>query len=60
MISLKYITSLPFSQLCGTGGGCKKTPLYISLQADIIGEEKKTNEMSSVALCVVHKCSRRG
>ena len=59
MISLKYITSLPFSQLCGTGGGCKKTSLYISLQADIIGE-KKTNKMSSVALCVVHKYSHRG
>ena len=40
MISLKYITSLTFSQLCGAGGGCKKTPLYISLQAIIIGEKK--------------------
>ena len=38
MISLKYITSLAFSQLCGAGGGCKKTPLYISLQANIIGK----------------------
>ena len=45
MISLKYITSLAFSQLCGAGGGCKKTPLYISLQANIIGEKKtKQNE----------------
>ena len=49
MISLKYITSLAFSQLCGASGGCKKTQLYISLQANIIGG-KKTNKMSSVAL----------
>ena len=42
MISLKFITSLAISQLCGTGGGGKKTPLYISLQADIIGEKKQT------------------
>ena len=38
MISLKYITSLAFSQLYGAGGGYKKTPLYISLQANIIGK----------------------
>ena len=38
MISLKYITTLAFSLLCGAGGGCKKTPLYISLQANIIGK----------------------
>ena len=50
MISLKYITSLTFSQLCGAGGRCKKTPLYISLQAIIIGE-KKPNKINSAALC---------
>ena len=44
MISLKYITSLAFSQLCGTGQGCKKTPLYVSLQAIIIAEKTKQNE----------------
>ena len=45
MISLKYITSLAFSQLCGAGGGYKKTPLCIPLQANIIGEKKnKQNE----------------
>ena len=37
MISFKYITSLALSQLYGAGEGCKKTPLYISLQANIIG-----------------------
>ena len=32
--------------------GGNKTPLYISLQANIIGEKKKqTNKMSSVVLC---------
>ena len=41
MISLKYITSLAFSQLFGAGGGCKKTPLCIPLQVNIIGEKKK-------------------
>ena len=51
MISVKYITSLAFSQLCGAGRGCKKTSLYISLQANIIEGKKKTNKMSSVALC---------
>ena len=58
MISLKFITSLAISQLCGTGGGGKKTPLYISLQADIIGEKKQTKWV--LLRCVIHKCSHRG
>ena len=52
MISLKYITTLAFSLLCGAGGGCKKTPLYISLQANIIGKNPhKQAKWGSVALC---------
>ena len=59
MISLKYITSLAISQLCGTGGECKKTPLYISLQADIIGEKRQQTKWVLLR-CVIHKCSHRG
>ena len=60
MISLKYITSLAFSQLYGAGGGYKKTPLYISLQANIIG--KNPNKQTKLVLlrCVIHECSHRG
>ena len=58
MISLKYITSLTFSQLCGAGGGCKKTPLYISLQAIIIGEKKNQTKLILLRF-VIHECSQR-
>mgnify|MGYP006891489747 CR=1 FL=1 len=60
MISLKYITSLAFSQLYGAGGGYKKTPLYISLQANIIGKNPNKQTKWVLLRCVIHECSHRG
>ena len=58
MVSLKYLTSSAFSQLCGAGEGCKKTPIYISLQTNIIGGKNKTKRV--LLCCVIHECSHRG
>ena len=62
MISVKYITSLAFSQLCGAGGGCKKTPLYFFTGQYYRRKKNQQNEFccavwSISVLIAVRACS---